>query len=125
VTTSPAALIAGTGGVPAFNDLGSGTVYGSRVYTDADDNQFRTIELSPSAVAALQAFSNSGGGLFALGGRATSGSANYYAFGFSGDSFAQLQISTPEPISLVVFGGLVLGGGLVARKRLLATKTVG
>lgn len=30
----------------------------------------------------------------------------------------------PEPISLVVFGGLVLGGGLVARKRLLAKKAV-
>jgi len=65
VSTPLATLIAGTGGLAAYNDLGSGVSYGSRVYTLADQNLFRTISLNASAIAAIQ---QSTGGSFVMGG---------------------------------------------------------
>ena len=64
----------------------------------------------------------------------TSGTSNFSGVtstpwsNFGGSDLAfQMNFSAaavPEPISLVVFGGLLVGGGLVARKRLLAKKAV-
>ncbi|PNJ93931.1 hypothetical protein CEP13_11520, partial [Cylindrospermopsis raciborskii C03] len=70
VTTSIPILIAGGNGKTAiYTDLGDGTVYGSRVYTNADDNLHRTIDLNGAAISALTAKS---GQAFALGGLVTS-----------------------------------------------------
>lgn len=65
VSTSLSSLLAGTGGIAAYNDLGSGVLYGSRVYTAADQNLFRSITLSAAAVTAIQ---QSLGGSFVMGG---------------------------------------------------------
>jgi len=46
VTTSLDLLQAGTGGVAAFNDLGSGDVYGQRWYSTDDTGKYRTITLT-------------------------------------------------------------------------------
>jgi hypothetical protein len=68
VTSSISNLVAGTGGVDAYSDLGAGTVYGSRTITPADSGSVVEITLNSSAVAALDAAP----GLFALGGSLTS-----------------------------------------------------
>jgi hypothetical protein len=65
VTTSLTTLEAGTGGISAYNDLGSGVFYGSRVYTAADQNNFETITLDAAAISAIQ---SDAGGSFAIGG---------------------------------------------------------
>ncbi|MEE6161248.1 hypothetical protein U9R62_07815 [Cylindrospermopsis raciborskii DSH] len=38
-----------------YTDLGDRTVYGSRVYTNADDYLHRTIDLNGAAISALTA----------------------------------------------------------------------
>src|SRR5678815_3085490 len=53
VTTSIATLLAGTGGVAAYTDLGGGIVYGSRTMTAADMGTLVEITLNPAAIAAL------------------------------------------------------------------------
>ena len=53
------------GGIALFADLASGNTYGSRVYSAADANQFRSISLNGSALADIQ---KAVGGQFALGG---------------------------------------------------------
>ncbi|HKV98225.1 MAG TPA: PEP-CTERM sorting domain-containing protein [Vicinamibacterales bacterium] len=65
VSTNLGSLLAGTGGVAAYTDLGTGVVYGSRVYTAADQNLFETFALNAAAVGAIQ---NSLGSSFAMGG---------------------------------------------------------
>lgn len=46
VTTPLDHLQAGTGGVAAFDDLGSGDVYGQRWYSTDDSDEYRTITLT-------------------------------------------------------------------------------
>ncbi|PNJ95537.1 hypothetical protein, partial [Cylindrospermopsis raciborskii] len=73
-------------------DLGDGTVYGSRVYTNADDNLHRTIDLNGAAISALTAKS---GQAFALGGLVTSldGIDNTeFVFGFSNPVSGDVQL---------------------------------
>lgn len=65
VSTSLASLLAGTGGVAAYADFGTGVSYGSRVYTAADSGQLRSIGLNAAAVNAIQ---NSAGQSFVTGG---------------------------------------------------------
>ncbi|MFM6345455.1 MAG: hypothetical protein ACKPFK_09955, partial [Dolichospermum sp.] len=56
VTTAVPTLTAGGSGKTAiYADLGDGAIYGSRTYTNADDNQFRTIDLNAAAISALTA----------------------------------------------------------------------
>ena len=93
ISTNLTSLLAGTGGIAAYNDLGSGVSYGSRVYTSADQNLFRSITLNAAALAAIQ---SSAGGLFALGG-------------------ALESQAVPEPSTLSLLG-LSLGA-LIARRR--------
>lgn len=57
-----------TTGIALHNDLGSGIVYGSRVYYTADAFNFRTIALNSDALSAIQ---SAAGGQFALGGAIT------------------------------------------------------
>ncbi|MFM6607094.1 MAG: hypothetical protein ACKPH3_23985, partial [Dolichospermum sp.] len=56
VTTAVPTLTAGGSGLTAiYADLGDGAIYGSRIYSDADDTQFRTTELNPAAISAVTA----------------------------------------------------------------------
>jgi len=56
VVTPLNSFILGTGGVAAWNDLGTGVVYGSRSMTAADMGNIVEVELNSSAVAAMNAF---------------------------------------------------------------------
>ena len=125
VTTPIATLENGTGGVAAFNDLGSGSIFGSRVYGANEDNTILDIALSSSAVSAINA---KAGSLFAAGGSITTLSGNpgnEVVFGNSNDaplSQTQLILTTisgsaaPEPSSLALLIPL-LGGVCVAAVR--------
>lgn len=66
VSTNAAAL-SGAGGIGAFNDLGSGTQYGSFVATQLAQAQYLDIVLNADAVAAINASS----GVFSIGGALT------------------------------------------------------
>ena len=61
-------LIAGTGGITAFNDLGSGLTFGARFYDESDDLQKRSIVLNSNAVASLNGAMSSGQEVWAIGG---------------------------------------------------------
>jgi hypothetical protein len=106
VTTSIATLLAGTGGVAAYNDLGSGVIYGSRTMTAADMGTLVEIALTPAAIAAL----DSATGLIGIGGSLTSldGIANSeFTFGSSGaiTDTTELRLTfVPEPSALSLLG---------------------
>jgi hypothetical protein len=114
--TTPAGDITGnTAGVNGFNDLGSGTLYGTRVVSAADNGTVVEIALTNAAVTDM----NSAAGLFLLGGAlGTIGTGNQYVFGFSMTSFVpdktrQLVLDVtpiPEPstAALMAFGALTL-----------------
>ena len=83
VTTPVSTLTAGGSGLTSiYNDLGDGTIYGSRSFTSADSNQTVTIDLNSALVSAINAKS---GQSFALGGQITTdGIGNSeYIFGSS------------------------------------------
>jgi Ca2+-binding RTX toxin-like protein len=102
VATDVATLRAGGSGKTAiYADLADGNIYGSRAYTNADDNLFRTIDLNAAAISAITVKS---GQAFALGGWINTLDTidNYEgAFGFSlgnvGDVQLILNIGTPPP----------------------------
>jgi hypothetical protein len=110
VTTSIATLVAGTGGVAAHIDLGTGVVYGSRLMTAGDMGKTVEITLNLSAVAAM----NSTHGLFAIGGSimtldpsiTVQGEEVFGASGGTGSSnvgLAQLRLTVvPEPSTIVL-----------------------
>ena len=111
VTTPLASLVDGTGGLAAFNDLGSGTTYGSRVFT-ASDPAFTPVTIALNAAALTSLLS--GGTLFGMGGAVTSlGSATELLFGNTGfvEYKARLVLemeTVPEPATLILLGtGLV------------------
>lgn len=69
--TTPIAALRGQGslgGVAAYDDLGTGTIYGSATVSSADNGRFVTIDLNAAALAALDA---ARGGRFAVGGAIT------------------------------------------------------
>jgi hypothetical protein len=66
--TTPITMLRGQGGVAAYTDLGTGTVFGSATVSSADNGKFVTVELNPAALAALDA---ARGGQFAVGGAIT------------------------------------------------------
>lgn len=92
---SLAALLGGTGGVGAFNDLASGILVGGRSYTTVDNDQWRTISLNSAGIESIEA----SGGSFALG--ATT---------------VPVEV-VPEPISMVLLGSGLFGVGAAARRR--------
>ena len=91
-----------------FSDLGTGTFYGSRVYSAADANTIRSISLNASALADIAA---SELGTFGASTRISSGAIfgptepNQYVFGFSQADSVQLEITfIPEPSTLAICG---------------------
>jgi subtilisin family serine protease len=93
ITTAVPTLTAGGSGLTAiYTDLGDGAIYGSRVYTNADDYQTRTIDLNAAAISALTAKS---GQAFALGGLLTTLDTAFndeYIFGYSSPVPGDIQL---------------------------------
>jgi hypothetical protein len=85
VTTSAAAITGNAAGLAGFNDLGSGTLYGTRLVSTADNGTVIEIVLNSAALADLNAAS----GLFLFGGAlgTVAGPSDQYVFGFSMASF--------------------------------------
>lgn len=97
-----------------FSDLGSGTFYGSRIYTTGDSNAVLVIDLNAAGIAAI--LSNSE---FRVGGRITtlSGEAEQTVFGNSG-TVSQLEITTvPEPAAWLLVGCGLAAPLLMRRRR--------
>jgi hypothetical protein len=96
-------------GIGNFSDLGTGTVYGSRVYSAADASTTQSIALNAAALSAL----GSGGFTFGLSGIATApidldiNAPDQLLFGRSQNQITQLVVTTvPVPPAL---GMLLLG----------------
>jgi Ca2+-binding RTX toxin-like protein len=105
VTTPVLTLVAGGSGLTnIYNDLGTGVIYGSRVFTSADSNQTVTINLTPDAVSALNAKS---GQAFALGGWLTtldtiSNKECVFAFSSASDPTSNVQLVLSTALDLPV-----------------------
>ncbi len=118
VSTPIANLIAGTGGVAAFNDLGTGTVYAVRTFSTADNNSFIDITLNSAAILAL----NSSSGQFAFGGAITTLVDPFVGereevFRDSSGRVTQLVLTTvPEPSSIVL-SCIGLAAAVIRRRR--------
>ncbi len=120
VSTSIASLIAGTGGVAAFTDLGIGATFGTFTATPASNGTFVEINLNGSAIAAL----NLASGLFAFGGSITTlngfpDEETLFAFSDAGNlSDTQLELTVvPEPSTvLLLAAAIALLGALRTRR---------
>ncbi len=125
VSTPIASLIAGTGGVAAFNDLGSGTAFATRTCSTADNNMIFDINLNAAAVAAL----NSSSGQFAFGGAITTLASGFinqqeeiFRFTEGGRVVELVLVTVPEPSSLLLSCiGLAAAAIRHRRRRVLAT----
>ena len=97
-------LVSGTGGVNAFNDLGTGSSYGYRFYQSAtDSNQFYTISLNSTAILGLNEAIAAGAGKWAIGGA------------FAAGNIPLPPVPEPETYAMLLAGiGLM---GAVARRR--------
>jgi hypothetical protein len=124
VTTSAAAITGNAAGVAGFNDLGSGTLYGTRVVSAADNGTVIEIVLSGAALTDL----NAANGLFLFGGAlgTLAGPSDQYVFGFSMATFVsnhtrQLVLDVtptsevPEPSTLALCCAGAMG--LLTRRR--------
>lgn len=114
VDTPIGSLVAGTGGVGAFNDLGSGSGYGYHFYqSSTDSNQLNAISLNSNAISSLNASINAGATQWALGGAFQAGSVAIPQVPVS-------QVPEPETFAMLLAGlGLV---GAVARKKKVVSK---
>src|SRR4051812_12524099 len=111
VVTPLSTLLNGTGGVAAWNDLGTGVVYGSRTMTAADNGTIVEITLNSSAINALNAAL---GRLFALGGSLITLDTipnDEYTFRFATDlDITQLRLTlVPEPSTLILLATAAIG----------------
>jgi hypothetical protein len=123
VSTPAADVTLNAAGVAGFNDLGSGTLYGSKTVSAADNGTVVEIAVGNAAIADL----NAATGLFLLGGAlGTIGVGDQYVFGFSMASFVddhtrQLVLdvtSVPEPSALsLLMTSLLLGVACAGRGR--------
>jgi hypothetical protein len=110
----------GSGRFDVLNDLGDGTVYGTRTFSTSEHDSYVSIPLNSAAVAALTAAS---GQRFAIGGRLSSipgGTNDHSLFGFSIGSATYVQLvvfiastDTPTFVSLPATNYFVASGGTV------------
>jgi hypothetical protein len=108
ITTPLSLILHPPGGllVPAYDDFGSGVVYGSRTMTAADMRTVVEIELNSSAIKAM----NATHGLFGIGGSITTLDSlrNFEGvFGFTGSSqsISELRLTlVPEPSTFFLLG---------------------
>jgi len=120
VSTDTGDLTAGSGGVAAFVDIGSGTSYGSYNVSAADNGQIVSITLNADALLDI----NSAGGLFAIGGAVSTLDVslnNEIIFASSGEPNVPapyLTLTTvPIPTAFWLFGSGFIGlAGLARRK---------
>ncbi len=118
VTSSIPALIGNTGGATAFNDLGTGVLYGSSFVSTSATSGNIIISMNASGLADLN---NAIGGDFAIGGAllSLSGANEEFVFGSSlGVPLTQLDldISIPEPATLLLLGSGLVGLGVFRKK---------
>jgi len=124
VTTPLSSLTAGLGGVSAYNDLGTGTVFGSATLTNADNGKWIPFALN----ADFLAFLNTAPTQFALGGMlSTLGDPSSYEFVFGSATeapLARLTIQTtsipvapvPEPSTYGLLAALVVTAAALRRR---------
>lgn len=121
VASSFSSLIAGTGGVAAFDDLGTGSVYGQTQVSAADNESTVGVQLNSVALAAL----NNANTLYGIGGRVTSLSVDpndpqdeqiFARSNLNPGVTLQVKISSvPEVSTIAMFS--VVGLGLARRRR--------
>lgn len=118
-TGNVANLLAGTGGVAAFGDLGSGASYGTAVQPAGSGSVAVSLAVTLNA-AALADINAALGGDFALGAALTSlNDPLFEFFAFSPSLITQLELevtAAPEPASLALFGTGLLAGGWLRRR---------
>jgi hypothetical protein len=124
VSTSAAALDGDSGPNAAiFNDLGTGTLYGSFAVTTGQANSVVSFTLNAAGIAAINAAQ---GSLFSIGGAAPTATDGQFIFGFSNTPNANNSLvletsDVPEPLTMA---GLFVFGGMVATKRRFGSKKV-
>ena len=131
VTTTLSHLTGGSGGTAAFDDLGSGTSYGSATVSgEADDPMPEvSVTLGAEAVADLNAAIGAGQSGFAIGAALSSivdpgglGAQELWAFSATDEpTQAQLVLHGPPqiplPASLPLLAAVVGASGIVLRRR--------
>ena len=120
VNTPLASLLDGTGGVAAYNDLGSGTLLGSRQILSTENGVFIDVRLDVNNLLLVDDKLAIGGALIPLDdGRVFAGSSNAYP----GNPprlelvFEQDSNVIPEPVTMMLFGIGMAGAFLRQRKR--------
>jgi hypothetical protein len=94
------------GAVAVFNNLASGTLWGSRLVSSNDNGTLVDVQLNASFLTAASL--DLGGGAIAIGGYLagdTGFTQNRYIFGYTGDAIPQLSlriVPVPEPSSLAM-----------------------
>jgi len=104
-TPIPDLLASSSGHIYIFDDLRSGTTYGSKSVSTTDTDTIISISLNSSALAAI---TNSFGDNFALGGWVDN---NFRIGGSTANLVAQLNVTTvvPVPPALLLFASGLLG----------------
>ncbi len=93
VTTPVNTLLTGGNGLNTYNDLGSGTSYGSIAIDATQDNQIIQIALNSNALTDI---TTANGGLFAIGASYDSLSDFTFGFSFIGSDDNQLLLDFPN-----------------------------